>query len=124
LKSDRSSLVRRSVGFSLIVTGLLLFGVLPPILVQQGVLGLWILIWLAIGCIGLGSLLFVRVGLRHTVKVLLIVLGLFVPWSAIFFISLPDDSQFLLALFIAVIAFPVCRHYAKRGSLKKSSGGA
>lgn len=85
--------------------------------------GLWIFLSLGVGCIGLGSLLFVRVGLRHAVKSLLIVLALLLPWSAIFFVTLPGDSQFLLALFVAVIAFRIYRHYGKRSSFKRSSGG-
>ncbi len=123
MKGSGSSLARRSIGFSFIVIGLILFWVLPPLLVQQGMFGLWVFIWLAVGCVGLGVLLLLRVGLRHAVKSLLIVLALLVPWSAIFFVSLPGDSQFLLALFVAVIAFLIYRHYGQCSSFKRSSGG-
>jgi hypothetical protein len=119
LKGSSPSLTR-AVGFLLLVTGLMLLGILFPLLIQQGVFGLWIFMSIVMGCIGLGSLLFVGVRFGHALKSLLIALAFLLPWCGIFFLSLPGESQFLLALSIAVVAFLVYRRYDSRRSLKSS----
>jgi hypothetical protein len=120
------SLFRRSVGFSLIVIGIILFGVLIPLVARaQDILAEFIALLLIVSCVALGSFLFLRVGFRSAVKSLLIVLALAVPWFAIFFIRLPGESQLLIATFVALIAILLYRRYYNKRSLsqKTSRGG-
>lgn len=106
-----NSSIRRVVGFSLIVVGLILFTVLSPIAAQEGLYTLFVSTWLIVGCVAVGSFLLLRVGFWKAVKSLLIVLALSVPWFAIFLTPLPGDIQLLLAVFVALIAILLYRRY-------------
>jgi hypothetical protein len=116
-----SSLIRRIVGFSLIVIGLILFYVLIPFVASQGMFAGFISILVVVSCIALGSFLFLRAGFLDAVKSLLMVLTMSVPWGAIFFLPLPGEIQFLLAAFVALVVVLFYRYYIKRNSFPKAS---
>jgi len=123
MTSNNPSLIKRVVGFSLILVGLMLFAVLIPVAARaQNIVAGFVSIVLIISCVALGSFLFLRVGFKNAVKSLFIVLALSVPWFAIFLIPLPSDIQLLLAVFIALIAVLLYRrYYIKHSSLVKAS---
>jgi hypothetical protein len=124
MTSNNLPLIRRVIGFSLMILGVTLFAVLIPIAAQaQNMVMGFAFVLIIVSCIALGSFLFLRVGFWNAVKSLLIVLILSVPWFAIFLIPISSDIQLLLAVFVALIAVLLYRrYYSKHGSLAKSSG--
>lgn len=117
----RKSLVWRSVGFSLIIIGLILFSYLAPIAASQGILATWISMWPIIICIALGSFILLHTKLRVVTKSLIVALALLLPWSTIFFLPLPSEIQLSLAAFVALIATLLYRYYHKPNSFLKLS---
>lgn len=108
---NNPSLISRVVGFSLILVGVILFTVLSPIAAREGLYAVFVSTLLIVGCVAVGSSLFLRVGFWNAVKCSLIVLALSVPWFAIFLTPLPSDIQLLLAVFVAFIAVLLYRRY-------------
>jgi len=123
MTSGNPSIVRSVVGFLLILAGLVLFGVLAPIVAKQGFFVGLASLFLIVSCVGLGSFLFLRVRFRSAVKSLLIILGLSVPWFAIFFIPLPGEAQLVVAMLVALSAVLLYRHHVKRNAPLKPSEG-
>jgi len=121
MTEKKLSLVRRLVAFSLIVLGFILFPFLVSSAASQGnMLAGFSYVLLIVGCIGLGSFMFLRVGFWNAAKSLLIVLALSIPWFAIFLIPLPGEAQPLVAVFVALFAVLLYRHYRERNRLSKS----
>lgn len=116
------SLIRRVIGFSLVVAGLILFTALSPLAAREGLYALFAYTLLIVSCVAVGSFLFLRVGFWNAVKSLLIVLALSVPWFAIFLTPLPSDIQLLLATFVALIAVLLYRrHFIKHKAFPEAS---
>jgi hypothetical protein len=113
--------LRRVVGFSLIIVGLVLFLILIPFLMPLGLSGALLLTWLVVICVVVGSFILSRVELRVAVKSFFVVLALSIPWFAIFLLPLPNDIQLLLAVSVAGIAVLIYRYYTKSRSSEKQS---
>jgi len=105
--------LRRVVGFSLIIVGLVLFLILIPFLMPLGLAGAFLLTWLVVICVGVGSFVLSRVRFRVAAKSFFIVLALSIPWFAIFLLLLPSDIQLLLAVSVAFIAVLIYRYSIK-----------
>lgn len=119
-------MIRRVVGFSLWVIGFILLAVLIPVAARaQDMIAGFAFVLLVVSCIALGTFMFLPDGLWNAVTSLLIVLGLCVPWFLIFLIPLPNNLQFLLAVFVALVAvLAYRRYYRQRYSSPKTSGGS
>jgi len=111
---DRRLLFKRCVGFLSIVAGILLFYFVTPIAVSSGLLATWISIWPIVVIMGLGGFFFFYLEIRRSLKMLMISLAIWIPWSLIFFIPLPNDLQGLLAVFIAGVGVLLYRQYYRR----------
>jgi len=118
---NNGSSLKRVFGFLLIAAGLLILFLAIPITASYGLLASWLLTWFILSTIGVGALLLVGLDFRHSLRSLLIALAILLPWSAIFFVSLPGDSQFLLAVVVALIGVLFYRYYQKRKSTPRSS---
>jgi len=84
-----------------------------PITASLGLLASWFLAWFIVTTIGLGGFLLVGLDLRRSLRSLLIALAILLPWSAIFFIPLPGDFQYLLAVLVALFGVLFYRYYQK-----------
>lgn len=107
------------IGVALIVLGFLMFHFLAPVAARTGLLATWILAWLIITSISLGTLTTFR--LPYSPKSLLLAFVLLILWSTIFFIPLPDNSQNLLAVIIAFVSVLLYRYYNKRKHLSQEN---
>lgn len=125
MKTNNLLLIKRIVGFSFIVAGLMLFMVLSPIAAQEGLCTVIVSTYLIVICVAVGSFLFLRAGFWNAIKSLIIVLALFLPWFAIFLTPLPSDIQLLLAVLVAFIAVLLYRRYYIKHSVfpKESEEG-
>lgn len=120
MKEKNRLIVRRTVGILLIALGLILFGFLPPIVVAQGMLAELASIWLMGGCIAAGALLIAGVTSKRLIRASAIGFAFVLPWSAILFIPLPGQTQFLVAVLVLFMGLLLYRHYHKRASSQKT----
>jgi hypothetical protein len=96
--------------------GLAMFFFVTPIIVSLGLFATWVFVWLIVSFISLGAFLLLRLELRYSLKSMLIAFGIIAPWSTIFFIPLPGDTQNLLAVLVALIGVLFYRHYRHRAT--------
>ena len=108
---NRRLLLKRWIGFLLIAIGILLIYYLPPIVIPMGLFPSWISIWPISNIIGLAGLLFMDVELKASLKAILITHVFLIPWSMILLLSLPYNSEGLLAVFVAGVGFLLYRRY-------------
>ena len=104
-------LLKRSVGFSLMVVGLLLFYLFTPTAVSSDLIIITLTFsWLIVILLGFGSSLLFDLGLKYSLKVLVLVFAFMIPWSIIFYISLPYDSGLLVVILAGIIILLYRRH--------------
>jgi len=120
MMENHGSSLKRLLGFLLIVAGLLIFYLAIPITASYGLFASWLLAWFMVSTIGVGALLLVGLDLKRSLRSLLIALAILLPWSAIFFISLPGDYQYLLAVLVALFGTLFYRYYQKHKSIPRS----
>lgn len=115
MQRNRSLMFKRITGFVLIIVGTWVMSYLTPIIASSGLtLSSLAFTWVFVLFLALAISLFLDSGVRHYLKLLLIVFALSIPWSLIFLIQLPDESQFLLAVSISSLALLFYRrHYLK-----------
>ena len=91
-----------------------------PIIAPSGLtLSSLAFLWVFVLILATAVSLFLDSGRRDYYKSLPIVFALFIPWSLIFLIQLPDESQFLLAACVAFVGVLFYRwHYQKHKSEK------
>jgi hypothetical protein len=87
-----------------------------PFAASSSLLASLSLVWVFIVLLGLSVFLLLRLELKRYVRSILIAAGFSIPWSAILFIPLPDNSQFLLAAFVALSEVLLYRYYQARKS--------
>lgn len=105
---------QRAVGLLLIVIGFPTLYFVTPIVLSVSLLATWILVWFIVSTVGLGAFFISGLELRYSLKSLLIALAILLLWSIIFFIPLPGNSQYLLAVFAALIGVLIYRYYYER----------
>jgi len=114
-------LLKRLVGLLLIVSGVLLFYLLTPTAVSSDLIIIpLVTVWLIVSIIGFGSSLLFNLELKYSLKMLALVFAFGIPWSLIFYIPLPGNSQHLVALLVAGIAIFFIRRYSKNKIAIKS----
>lgn len=101
----------RVTGLALVIMGVSLFCFVVPMVIALGLFAVWILTWLIVFCVSMGSFLIVRRKIRCSFKSLLGVLALLFPWSAILLIPLQNDIQILLATLIALSGVLFYKYY-------------
>jgi hypothetical protein len=107
----------RLAGFILIGAGISLFYYLTTAAVSHGLLAAWLAIWPIVALIGVGGFLALDYGLTTALRLLTMALSVLMPWSLIFFVPLPGDSQGLLAVLVAAVGvFVYWRYSMKRKS--------
>lgn len=121
MTKNRPQRFRRALGFFLLVVGLLLFYFVLSPAASQGLLVTWVSTWPVASIIGIGALLISELSLKYIVKSWLIAMAIAIPWSTIFFISLPGDYQYLLAALVALAGVLFYRYYTRTQKSKKLS---
>lgn len=119
--NNRIQRSRRILGFSLLIFGLLLFALVLPDAPEQGLIFNLFFLWVIVSFFGLGGLLISELSLKHIVKSWLIGTGIVIPLVSIFFIPLPSEYHFLLAVLIALAAVLFRRYYVRVQKSKKPS---
>ena len=112
-------MIRRIIGVLFVALGLIVFAFLSPIVVAQGMFAELASIWLMTGCIAAGSLLIAGIASKRIIRALAIGFALFLPWSAILFIPLPCDTEFLVAVLVLFVGLLLYRQYHKHTSSQK-----
>lgn len=115
MENHRPSL-KRLLGFSLMVAGLFILYLAIPIAASSGLFASWLLSWFIVSIIGVGAFLLGGLDMKHSLRSLLIAFAILIPWSGIFFISLPGDYQLLLAALVAFFGVLFYRYYQKQKS--------
>jgi hypothetical protein len=118
MTENNGSSLKRVFGFLLAVAGLLILYLAIPITASYGLFASWLLAWFSVSTIGVGALLLGGLDLKRSLRSLLIALAILLPWSAIFFIPLPGDYQYPLAVFVAFLGVLFYRYYQKHKSLR------
>jgi membrane protein implicated in regulation of membrane protease activity len=115
-------MLKRITGFVLIIVESWVMFYATPIIAPSGLtLSSLAFIWMFVLILAITVSLFLDSGLRDYYKSLIIVFALFIPWSLIFLIQLPDESQFLLALFISSVAILFYRRYYQKHKPQKTA---
>jgi len=106
--------MKKPVGFLLIVVGLLTLFFVTPIAVLSS-FATWVLIWFVVSTIAVGSLLMGGLGLKTSLKSLLVALAFLLPLSLIFFILLRAPAPPIpLAVLVALIGVLFYLYWHKR----------
>ena len=106
--------MKKPVGFLLIVVGLLALFLVTPIAVLS-LFATWVLIWFVVSTIGVGSLLMGGLGLKTSLKSLLVALAFLLPFSLIFSILLRTPAPPIpLAVLVALIGVLFYVYWYKR----------
>jgi len=113
----------RIAGLLLLAVGFLILLFLTPFAAASGLLASLFLVWSFISLVGLALALILHLRLKQYVKSLLTALAFLIPWSTIFFIPLPDSSQLLLALVVALIGVLIYQNYSKKSLRNKRGDG-
>jgi predicted membrane protein len=115
-------MLKRITGFVLVIIGSWIMFLITPIIAPSGLtLSSLAFIWVFVLILAIAASLFLDSGLRDYYKSLAIVFALFIPWSLIMLIQLPDQSQFLLASFVALVGVLFYRQYYQKHKPQKTA---
>ena len=121
MRRNRLPMLKKATGLLLMIVGFsfLMLGI--PSVFQFGLLGTLMFSWLVALIFGVAGFLLVDLGVRRSVRAILIAFGLLIPWSLIMLIQLPDQSQLLLASFVALVGVLFYRQYYQKHKPQKTA---